>query len=197
MSSPQWGYESEAIFQALGRWASRSPSHDPTLPFGTASLLLSLRTMLDPARAGGIRGAHRLPPRRRDVCRQRSPTGASRSRPARSTAPTSSSPEPHRPSPARSMAAQPLAALEAAGALRIDGDRALAERFVTLFPLPEKAQLPALPAASVAIEVADSYRAPSELPANRTHANFRLGLASRRKRFSSRLAGLTSPRLPR
>ena len=39
----------------------------------------------------------------------------------------------------------PLSALEAEGALRIDGDRALAERFVTLFPLPEKAQMPALP----------------------------------------------------
>jgi hypothetical protein len=35
-----------------------------------------------------------------------------------------------------------LTALEAAGALRIDGDRALAERFVTFFPLPEKAQSP-------------------------------------------------------
>ena len=39
----------------------------------------------------------------------------------------------------------PLAALEAQGALRIDGDRALAERFVTLFPLPEKAQVRASP----------------------------------------------------
>ena len=49
-----WGYESEPIFQALGRWAARSPTHDPTLPFSAASLLLSLRTMLDPARAEGI-----------------------------------------------------------------------------------------------------------------------------------------------
>src|SRR6187399_951996 len=46
-----WGYESEPIFQVLGRWASRSPAHDPSLPFSAASLLLSLRTMLDPARA--------------------------------------------------------------------------------------------------------------------------------------------------
>ena len=38
-----------------------------------------------------------------------------------------------------------LAALEAEGVLRIDGDRALAERFVTLFPLPEKAQVRASP----------------------------------------------------
>src|SRR3712207_15433 len=49
-----WGYESEPIFQALGRWAARSPAHDPSLPFSAASFLLSLRTMLDPARAEGI-----------------------------------------------------------------------------------------------------------------------------------------------
>jgi hypothetical protein len=34
---------------------------------------------------------------------------------------------------------QPLAALEAAGAIRLEGDRALAERFITWFPLPPKA----------------------------------------------------------
>src|SRR5919205_2844126 len=43
----EWGYESEPIFQALGRWAARSPLHDPTLPFSAASFCLSLRTMLD------------------------------------------------------------------------------------------------------------------------------------------------------
>jgi hypothetical protein len=32
-----------------------------------------------------------------------------------------------------------LAALESAGALAIEGDRTLAERFVGLFPLPPKA----------------------------------------------------------
>src|SRR5690349_5689975 len=50
----EWGYESEPIFQALGRWAARSPTHDPTLPFSAASLLLSLRTMLDAGRAQGL-----------------------------------------------------------------------------------------------------------------------------------------------
>jgi hypothetical protein len=33
---------------------------------------------------------------------------------------------------------RPIADAEAAGALAITGDRALAERYVTLFPLPEK-----------------------------------------------------------
>src|SRR5205085_4882656 len=49
-----WGYESEPIFQALGRWAARSPSHDPTLPLSAVSLMLSFRTMFDPARARGF-----------------------------------------------------------------------------------------------------------------------------------------------
>src|ERR687890_321469 len=47
-----WGYESEPIFQVLGRWAARSPQHDPTLPLSAVSLFLSFRTMFDPARAG-------------------------------------------------------------------------------------------------------------------------------------------------
>ena len=36
----------------------------------------------------------------------------------------------------------PLAELERQGGLEIEGDRALAERFVTLFPLPAKAPKP-------------------------------------------------------
>jgi DNA-binding HxlR family transcriptional regulator len=49
-----WGYESEPIFRALGRWAARSPTHDPSLPFSAASLLLSLSTMFDPGAAQGL-----------------------------------------------------------------------------------------------------------------------------------------------
>ena len=37
------------------------------------------------------------------------------------------------------MATSRWTALEEAGALQIEGDRALAEQFITLFPLPEKA----------------------------------------------------------
>src|SRR3982750_1569942 len=49
-----WGYESEPIFQALGRWAARSPRPDPSLPLSAVSLFLSFRTMLDPQRAKGL-----------------------------------------------------------------------------------------------------------------------------------------------
>lgn len=49
-----WGYEAEPIVQTLGRWAARSPAHDPTLPISATSIMLSLRTMFDPARARGL-----------------------------------------------------------------------------------------------------------------------------------------------
>ncbi len=51
----QWGLEAEPIVQALGRWAARSPRHDPTLPISGVSILLSFRTMFDPARAKGMK----------------------------------------------------------------------------------------------------------------------------------------------
>ena len=53
----EWGYATEPIMQALGRWASASPLHDPTLPLSPISFMLSLRTMLALVRdhAGGTR----------------------------------------------------------------------------------------------------------------------------------------------
>lgn len=49
-----WGYEAAPIFQALGRWAVRSPHHDPTRPFSPVSLMLSLRTMFSDTAAGDL-----------------------------------------------------------------------------------------------------------------------------------------------
>ena len=49
-----WGLEAEPIVQALGRWAARSPRHDPTLPISGVSILLSFRTMIDRDKARGI-----------------------------------------------------------------------------------------------------------------------------------------------
>ncbi len=49
-----WGRESEPVFQALGRWAARSPAHDPTLPLSAVSMMMSLRTMIDKGKAGDM-----------------------------------------------------------------------------------------------------------------------------------------------
>lgn len=137
-----WGYESEPIFQALGRWAARSPSHDPTLPFSTASLVLSMRTMFNAglakdmdARIGFRIGEETFLARLTDgrIEIDRNPldeadvifTGTP---PALAGA---------------IYGGQPLEAMEQAGALQVEGDRALAQRFVSLFPLPSKASKPA------------------------------------------------------
>lgn len=133
----EWGYQAEPIFQALGRWAARSPFHDPNLHFSATSLLLSLRTMIDPARAMDIKAriGFRLGDESFVVQLDGGRLEAARARVAdvdlifTGAAPVVA---------ATIYGGQPIAALEAAGALKVEGDRALAERFVTLFPLPEK-----------------------------------------------------------
>lgn len=132
-----WGYESEPIFQALGRWAARSPTHDPSLPLSAVSLLLSFRTMFDPecgkgidARIGLRLGEESFLLRIADG-KIRAVRGAAAGTDLVLTG----------VAPAIAAAVyggQPLGDMEAAGALRIEGDRALAERFVALFPLPPK-----------------------------------------------------------
>lgn len=137
-----WGYESEPIFQVLGRWAVRSPTHDPRLPVSVVSILLSLRTMFDPARAQDIDArigfrfgaetfvAH-LADGRLDIARG-DPDGADLV--FTGTAPTLA---------AAVYGGVPLDVLAAEGALSVEGDRALADRFLTLFTLPPKAESPA------------------------------------------------------
>lgn len=129
-----WGYEIEPVFQVLGRWAARSPRHDPTLPFSAASLMLSLRTMLDPARAQGMNARigfdlgtesfhARLHDGALDVMR-----GPADPCDIRFTG------------TARGIAAMIYGGATAAEAgVVLSGDAALIARFRTLFPLPEKA----------------------------------------------------------
>lgn len=50
-----WGREAEPVISELGRWAARSPAHDPTLPLSPVSMMLSFRTMFDAGKAGDAR----------------------------------------------------------------------------------------------------------------------------------------------
>ena len=133
-----WGYESEAPLAALGRWAVRSPLHDPRLPLSGASLMMSFRTMIDPARAEDldVQIAFRIGPDpftaylhdgRLDVARSeaQNPDLSFVTEDAALIA-------------AVVYGGQPLDQMEQAGAIRVEGDRALAARFITLFPLPDK-----------------------------------------------------------
>jgi DNA-binding HxlR family transcriptional regulator len=132
-----WGYEAEPILQVLGRWAARSPGHDPRLPLSAVSLLLSFRTMFDPARMAGleIKAGLRIGGESYAVHVAGGAVEAERGEVEGADFTFTG------PAPAIAAAVYgdvPLDALEAEGALKVEGNRAVAEKFVTLFPLPAK-----------------------------------------------------------
>src|SRR6476659_8487273 len=49
-----WGLEVIPLIASLGRWAARSPWHDPTLQMSHVSVIMSLQTLISPALAHGI-----------------------------------------------------------------------------------------------------------------------------------------------
>ena len=51
-----WGLEAEEVVKVVGRWAARSPSHDPRLPISVASTVMSMRSMFSPERAKDVSG---------------------------------------------------------------------------------------------------------------------------------------------
>jgi DNA-binding HxlR family transcriptional regulator len=50
----EWGYEAAPVMGQLGKWAARSPLHDPGMPISHVSVMMSLETMLDPSKAAGM-----------------------------------------------------------------------------------------------------------------------------------------------
>lgn len=136
-----WGYQAGPIFQAMGRWGARSPEHDPTRPFSAVSLVISFRTMLDSERAAGLsaRFGFVLGEQRFLLALDDGAVTIGRDWESADVIFTG------RPSAIAAVVygGAPLDTLIADGALALEGDRALAERFTTLFPLPAKAPLPA------------------------------------------------------
>ena len=132
-----WGYRSEVAIQELGRWAVQSPRHDTTLPLSAASLMLSFRTMIDRSRSGTVNRTIGFQLGDEGFVAQVDEAGIAIRRGDPSGADTIFNSDPV------SVASvvyggRPLADAESAGVLAIKGDRALAESFVTLFPLPPK-----------------------------------------------------------
>ncbi len=132
------GYSAEVAIQELGRWAAQSPLHDATLPFSAASAMLSFRTMIDRSRSGafGATVGFRFGNERFVAVVDASGIAIRRGEAAGEAAVLFDTD----PATLASVVygGRPIADAEAAGTLRIAGDRALAERFVTLFPLPAK-----------------------------------------------------------
>ena len=131
-----WGYEAAPIFQAMGRWAVRSPRHDPGRPFTPVSLMLSLRTMFSAQAAGDFSARIQLRLGEESFFWVRK-DGEIRIGRGEIDEPdfTFFAEDP-----------TPIAAVVYGGApletARVQGNIELARRFVTFFPMPPKAPLP-------------------------------------------------------
>jgi len=127
----EWGLEAVPVIASLGRWAARSPCHDPTLPMSHVSLMMSLQTLISPLLADGLEArigfrfgetsyVAMVHDGRLDVQR----------------GPIESCAVEFRGPPSD------VAAVIHGGApfdtINVTGDMELAKRFITLFPLPSK-----------------------------------------------------------
>ena len=126
-----WGLEAGPIVQALGRWAARSPRHDPTLPISGVSILLSFRTMFDPLRAKDMKAtiAFRFGEDRYYVEIGDGKLVARRGEPDAADLIVTAEP---------TMLAAVVYGKQPLDLVGIEGDRGLFQRFVDLFELPPK-----------------------------------------------------------
>jgi DNA-binding HxlR family transcriptional regulator len=132
-----WGYEAEVVLQELGRWATRSPLHDPTLPLSAASIMMSFRTMYSRERAKGEAATIGFRFEDEAFVVDFGPEGirTQRGEPEGCALVVSTNPI--------SLASvvyggRPVLDAKASGELTLTGDLALFDRFVGWFPLPEK-----------------------------------------------------------
>jgi DNA-binding HxlR family transcriptional regulator len=127
----EWGLEAVPLIAHLGRWAARSPWHDPTLQMSHVSVIMSLQTLISPALAEGIDarigfhfGDTSYVATVRDGRLEVERTAAENCDVLFTGAPSD------------------VAAVIHGGApfelIKIEGDLELAKRFVKLFPLPPK-----------------------------------------------------------
>jgi len=136
-----WGYEAEPIVLGLGKWALRSPKHDPSMPFSAVALMLALRMMLHPDRVGDFAGAIGLRIGE-DGYVARVVDGAiaiERGGLERADAVIAGTSNALLPA---LFGTTPLGDLLASGRADVVGDVALATRFCTFFELPPKVGAP-------------------------------------------------------
>lgn len=133
----EWGRELEPVIKSIGRWAARSPTMPQGLPMSVNSLILSFRTMFDPKAAHGLKTEIEL---RLGESRYHVTIAAGH---MELTAGRTDEPDAVIESDPDALAAvvyggRKLAEALQAGDMRVEGDKALVKRFITLFPLPER-----------------------------------------------------------
>ena len=127
----EWGLEVEPLIGALGKWAARSPLHNPTLPMSPVSLMMSLQTLFSPDRAKGLQARVGF---RFGETEYVAVVGKERVDIERTAAAGSDV--------IFAGSSNDVAGVIHGGApfdtIGVEGDMAVARRFVTLFPLPAK-----------------------------------------------------------
>jgi DNA-binding HxlR family transcriptional regulator/putative sterol carrier protein len=133
-----WGLDLEDIVTALGRWGARSPSMPRDAPVGADSVALALSARFDPDAAKGLRADYEL---RLGEDRFRIAVSGEAVQVARGSADRPDVTIDTDPNTISAVlwGGRPLADAQRAGAVRVEGDQAAAERFVGLFPIPEPA----------------------------------------------------------
>jgi DNA-binding HxlR family transcriptional regulator len=128
------GRELEDVVLALGRWGGRSPSLPREAPIGADSLALALKDRFQPAAAAGLRASYEL---RLGEDRFRVEVAGGAIEVARGGAERPDATIDTDPATLTAVLwdGRRLADARRAGAMRVDGDRAAAERFLRLFPL--------------------------------------------------------------
>jgi DNA-binding HxlR family transcriptional regulator len=133
-----WGYEIKPVFMVLGRWAARSPQHDPTLPISAVSIMQSFETMFDPGRVvdANMRLGFAMDEDRMMVAVDGGRIETRRGEVKEAEVVVRAAP----PVVAAAVYGKvPLETLEGEGAMSIEGDRAIFASFIDFFHLPEKA----------------------------------------------------------
>ena len=127
----EWGLEVIPLIASLGRWAARSPWHDPTLQMSHVAVIMSLQTLISPALADGldVRIGFQFGDTSYVTTVREGRLDVERGPIAGCAAVFTGTPS-------------QIAAVIHGGApfdlIKVEGDMALAKRFVKLFPLPEK-----------------------------------------------------------
>jgi hypothetical protein len=134
----EWGLEAEPILLSLGKWAVRSPRHDPTLPLTPVALMLSFRAKFEAARARGVNASvgFRFGEESFSVAVRGSVLTTGRGATAPHDVVVTGT-----PSAVAGLvyAKVPLVELERQGALSVAGSRTALKRFADMFEMPRKA----------------------------------------------------------
>ena len=129
----EWGLEAAPVLRVLGRWAVRSPRHDPGLFVSAVSIMMSLQTMFDAKRAGTMKArvGFRFGNTAYVADIADGAIAVVRGEPAGADLIFTASP---------AQVAGVLYGGAPLDSVTIEGDVELAKRFVTLFPLPPKVE---------------------------------------------------------